>query len=258
MRWGLVTHGGIDGYSRLIVYLKCSSNNRASTVYDLFLDAVQKYGLPSRVRSDQGRENIMVARHMLENRGLDRGSMITGSSVHNQRIERLWRDLFRCVVKLYYRLFYFLEDQGLLNPVEQKHIFALHYVFLPRINKALTEFCVGWNNHGVRTAGSKTPNQLYTEGALRLRHSGLVALDFFDTTDENYGVEEGGLSVDSDDDEEGVEVPRCGFTLLDVHFRQLCHIVDPLQSSENYGIDLFQQTVGFITNTVIQNPTIYM
>ena len=27
IRWRLVTHGGIDGYSQMIVYLKCSNNN---------------------------------------------------------------------------------------------------------------------------------------------------------------------------------------------------------------------------------------
>ena len=58
IRWRLVTHCGIDGYSRLIVYLKCSNNNRSGTVYDLFLDAAHKHGLPSRVRCDQGIENL--------------------------------------------------------------------------------------------------------------------------------------------------------------------------------------------------------
>ena len=62
-------HGGIDGFSRMIVFLHCSNNNRASAVYNLFLNAVQLHGLSSRVRSDQGRENILVARHMLEHRG---------------------------------------------------------------------------------------------------------------------------------------------------------------------------------------------
>ena len=95
IRWKFVVHAGIDGYSRMVVFCKCSSNNRASTVLDAFLGGVRLYGLPSRVRSDQGGENTLVARHMLETRGVDRRSMITGSSVHNQRIERLWRDLFR-------------------------------------------------------------------------------------------------------------------------------------------------------------------
>ncbi|KAH9912792.1 hypothetical protein B0H21DRAFT_704192 [Amylocystis lapponica] len=44
IRWGIVIHGFIDGYSRLITGLRASDNNRAQTVLDLFLDAAQKYG----------------------------------------------------------------------------------------------------------------------------------------------------------------------------------------------------------------------
>ena len=32
IRWRFVVHGGIDGYSRTIVFLECANNNRASTV----------------------------------------------------------------------------------------------------------------------------------------------------------------------------------------------------------------------------------
>ena len=95
----------------------------------VFLGAVHEYKLPSRLRCDQGKENYTVAAHMLENRGTDRNSVIVGSSVHNhgQRIERLWRDMHRCVTQLFYRLFYYLEQNNYLNPVNEMHIMALHF-----------------------------------------------------------------------------------------------------------------------------------
>ena len=80
-----------------MVFIKCSTNNKAATVYDLFLQAVQRYGLPPRVRCDQGGENTLVAQHMLCHCGSERRSVLVRSSVHNQRIERLWRDMHCCV-----------------------------------------------------------------------------------------------------------------------------------------------------------------
>lgn len=61
-RWRLVVHGAIDGFSRFVAFLHCSDNNRSATVLQLFCGAVDEYGLPARVRSDCGRENIKVYR----------------------------------------------------------------------------------------------------------------------------------------------------------------------------------------------------
>ena len=85
-RWQIVIHGGIDGYTRIPVYLKCSDNNRAQTALECFESAVHEYGLPSRVRSDKGGENTSVSLFMLQHPlgGPGRGSMITGRSVHNR------------------------------------------------------------------------------------------------------------------------------------------------------------------------------
>lgn len=126
--------------SRLVTYLQCSDNNRADTVHNLFIEACREYNVPSRVRCDFGGENVDVARWMIENRGCSRSSVITGSSVHNARIERLWRDLRRVVVRPYANLFYYMESCGILNPLDDVHLFALHFIYLPRINKSLTEF----------------------------------------------------------------------------------------------------------------------
>ena len=83
IRWRFVIHGPIDGYSRMIVCLHCIDNNRAYTVLKLFEKAVDKNGLPSRVRSDMRIKNVDVARHMLHNRGLNHKTMLVGSFVHN-------------------------------------------------------------------------------------------------------------------------------------------------------------------------------
>ena len=140
MRWRFVTHCGIDGYSRLVVFIKCSTDKKADTVYDSFLRGVQCYGLPSRLRCDQGLENVRVAQHMIHHRGSERRSVIVGASVHNQRVERLWRDLHRCDTIMFYRLFYFLEYHDLLNPLDEIHLFSLQYVYLPQINRAIENF----------------------------------------------------------------------------------------------------------------------
>ena len=114
VRRRLVVHCCVDGYSRMIIYAHCANNNRADTVLRLFREGVSHFGLPSRVRSDHGLENVEVARYMLENRGLGRGSIITGSSVHNTRVERTHRDVYCGVLCFFAKAF--TEFGGVWEP----------------------------------------------------------------------------------------------------------------------------------------------
>ena len=69
INWKIVIHGGIDGFSRMITFLKASDNNRAATVLDAFTAATNAFGWPSRVRGDHGKENWEVKEAMEDVRG---------------------------------------------------------------------------------------------------------------------------------------------------------------------------------------------
>ena len=249
--WGFVIHGAIDGFSRLVIFLHCSTNNRSGTVADLFLNATQEYGWPSRVRTDHGGENTQVWQLMEDRRGPNRGSFLVGSSTHNQRIERLWRDVFRCVAHIFYYTFQAMEESGLLEIDNPLHKVALHYVYLPRLNRALSSLASAWNNHPLRTENNWSPERIWVNGMMDLRNHQLMAVadiaeqepSFDDLTWYGYDpsaptpMDDGLFTVAIED----VDIELPGNVIHD-----LTAAVNPLQLSNSYGIDLFIDCLNFL------------
>ncbi len=244
IRWRFVIHGGIDGFSRYIVFIHCSTNNRARTVFNLFREATTQCGVPSRVRSDRGGENVMVCAYMVATRGISRGSHLAGSSHHNQRIERLWRDVFRCVASTFYSVFHFMESHQILDPCSDTDLFVLHSVFLPRINSQLNAFCDAWNAHPMRTERNWSPYRMWINGVLRPSRQTQTAV-----RDIVYGIPPEGINnfgidyygpLPYDEVVDQVDVPETEIPLNESQLNEFLEIVHRIPSN-NYGIDVFVQ-----------------
>ena len=65
IRYKFIIHGAVDSFSRLVTFLKCSNNNRAETVLQSFVDAIQRYGVPKKLRTDMGGENVDAWDYMI-------------------------------------------------------------------------------------------------------------------------------------------------------------------------------------------------
>jgi hypothetical protein len=253
IRWKLVIHGCIDGFSRRIMYSRCSSNNLSESVLELFLDAVKSDGdlWPSRIRVDKGVENVLVCDAMVKVRGEGRGSFIAGPSTHNQRIERLWRDVFRCVCHLYYYTFYAMEATGILQIDEPVHLFALHLVFIPRINKTLSEFMEAFNHHKVRTEKHWSPIQMWTNGMLHGDNPLARGLLDEEPDDQGvYGYDAQGPSCLGEDN--NVVVEPIDFDNKEIIELYVLDNVDPLRESSELGVDIFCEVLRLILEKIEQ------
>jgi len=260
-RYRIVIHGGIDGFSRMFVFLTASDNNRKDTVLKSFVSACATFGLPSRIRVDKGGENADICDVMDVLRGSGRGSAIRGRSVHNQRIERAWVDVWNGVTNLYVDAFQFLTDKQLLNTDNETHIWALHFIYIPRINRDLGMFCQQWNNHPLRTEHHLSPNQLFIRSALQLRNSSLTAIkDLFDTasattnTSSNIpsstvlfpAASSSQIQVDNADQ---VHVSSVQCPLSDVQLSFVKQQINPLDDSRGpLGLELYLELLDILSH----------
>ncbi|KAJ9101780.1 hypothetical protein QFC21_003119 [Naganishia friedmannii] len=191
IRWKMVVHGGIDGYSHLITYMGARDNNRADTVRQLFLQGTEKWGWPERVRADYGGENVEVGEDMERFRG------------------KLWRHLREAVIDKFTANFYDMEERGLLNPENALHLYCLHEIFLPLLQDFLDGFVKAYNRHAQTGEGTcgYSPEKQWHAGFVNANRNGFAfdhypnqeeeAREWYEEVYEDGGVDAGDYNPDN-------------------------------------------------------------
>jgi len=165
--------------------MRVKNNKRPETVGRMWQKGCDKHGWPRRARWDKGREG-KVAIYLQLRRWRDKrnreGTVITGRSVHNTRIEGMWRVMSPVVH--YWRNFFMAQmckervwgaDTGvrgqrrrvLCDTANKLHLFALQTVTMPLIQRDMDQWSRAWDCHSIRGPrtvdgrGGGVPNTLF-------------------------------------------------------------------------------------------------
>ncbi|KAJ8079861.1 hypothetical protein PM082_016686 [Marasmius tenuissimus] len=123
-------------------------------------------------------------------------------SVHNIRIERLWRDVTLGFGAKWKFFFQELEVHDGLNVNNNTHIWLLQHLFLPSINEDALAWAEAWNRHPLtlRHQRSQSPVELFTFGMME---NGLRGMDSIMNIEDDHLV--GSLASQEDRDGYGVD-----------------------------------------------------
>ncbi len=136
----------------------------------------------------------------------------------------------------------YLEETNVLDRDDELDIYALHYVYLPRIHAALDEFSSSWKSHPLSTERFLTPLQLWTsEFYQNLSEDELLVQDLLDVTSVQwnmYGIHEHGptpkLQTRND-----VQLPRSMVELDGPELLILQESVQSLGNDNNFGMTVY-------------------
>ncbi|KAJ7669797.1 hypothetical protein B0H17DRAFT_1086436 [Mycena rosella] len=156
-----------------------------------------------------------MERLLIQHWGVDHCAYLRGRSLHNVRIERLWRDVRKDSLESYRQIFTYLGNTGLLDMENEIHRSCLFLVFQPRIQASLDRTRDAWNHH-------KAPLPPITEqhGEPEIVSQEPVGID---------AEREAGICVNDDDELREVQ--------------ELMPDFDFGRNDENWGIDVYCEAV---------------
>ena len=128
---------------------------------------------------------------------------------------------------------------NVLDLDNETDIFALHYVYIPRINRTLDEFGAAFNNHSVSSEGNRTPLQLFTlDSHLQNLHNPDTALEHISNEPSAPALMHGVESF-------------CPLQRRDL--QELSLTVNPLENDHTKGKTLFQRVQQFVFSKIVSS-----
>ena len=132
-----------------------------------------------------------------------------------------------------------MESTGILNTDNPIHVFTLHLIFIPRINKALDEFCEA----KVRTEGNWSPYEMLANGMF-LHADNTLAHGLLDEEPhdmEIYGYDLQGPSPTGSDNH--VVIIPVDISRVDLLKSFVLEHLDPLRPSTGMGTDIYTEAL---------------
>ena len=123
------------------------------------------------------------------------------------------------------------------------HIFVLRLVFLPRINVNLDLFCSAWDNHPIRTANNRTPNQLFIIGQLSYDPNSNIP----EIVTDSYGIDFE-HPASSEVLENRIDTVPVDDILDETDLQHVLQEIDFFAPSDSFGIDIYIRTLELVEN----------
>ncbi|KAJ8050022.1 hypothetical protein HOLleu_03041 [Holothuria leucospilota] len=137
-----------------------------------------------------------------------------------------------------------MEVGNILDPGNEDHLFALHYIFLPRIQRNFTTFAFSWNNHSIRTENHRTPMQLWIQGSVENINNNLTAMhSILRSNAHNEAANFNENNAANAPPDNPIIIPGIVTPHSDQLIEDLRQNIDPLAPSAQHAVDLYGQTL---------------
>ena len=149
-----------------------------------------------------------------------------------------------------------METEGIVDIGKGIYMFALQYVYAPRLEVDLQAWANSHNHHGVRTENFKNPLQMWYAGSIQNEMGDFTAMhNFFRCDTDDVGLAVNKFLIEDSTQEPNdiaIVLPRYTAPLLNIQLEELKRTINPPEGSSYDGADLYVNTAGFIENCTLQ------